>query len=105
IASVGRPLLLGRLPRIAFIRRVSLSARHGHRIASADSCATRVVCGGGGFASRLPGARSSLVWARLQPASPVSFSAPTHPSTGRAAMKPRRAGYVRRYASRHASAN
>jgi hypothetical protein len=98
IASVGRPLLLDRLPRVAFIRRVSLSARHGHRIASADSCATRVVCGGGGFASRLPGARSGLVWARLQPASPVSFSAPTHPSTGRAAMKPRRAGYVRRWA-------
>jgi hypothetical protein len=97
IASVGRPLLLCRLARVAFIRRVSLSARHGHRIASADSCATRVVCGGGGFASRLPGARSGLVWARLQPKSPVSLSAPTHPSTGRAAMKPRRAGYVRRW--------
>jgi hypothetical protein len=82
VASVARPLLLGRLARVAFIRRVSLSARQGHRIASADSCATRVVCGGGGFASRLPGARSGLVWARLQPKSPVSLSAP-NPSVNR----------------------
>ena len=80
----------------------ALAREVGARLAEAG---IGVVCGGGGFASRLPGARSSLVWARLQPASPVSFSAPTHPSTGRAAMKPRRAGYVRRYASRHASAN
>jgi hypothetical protein len=43
------------------IRRVSLSAHHGHRIASADSCATRVVCDGRGFASRLPKVRG-LGW-------------------------------------------
>ncbi len=40
IASVGRPLLLGRLARVTQIRRVPSSAHRGRRIASADSCAT-----------------------------------------------------------------
>jgi hypothetical protein len=102
VASVGRPLLLGRLPRVAFIRRVSLSARHGHRIASADSCATRVVCGGHAFASCIQVASSALALARVVPVSPVNRSAPTRRSTpfpsvtGRCAIKLRSAGHLKR---------
>ncbi len=96
VTSFGRPLLLGRLARVAQSRRVPSSAHRGRRIASADSCATGVACGGGGFVSRFRSALSALASARIQPALPVNPSAPTPPSTGRAAIKPRRAGYVER---------
>ncbi len=54
VVSLGRPLLLGRFARVTQIRRVPSSAHRCRRIASADSCATQVVCDGGDFASRIP---------------------------------------------------
>jgi hypothetical protein len=99
IASVGRPLLRGRLARVTQIRRVPSSAHRGRRIASADSCATRVGCGGFAFASRIRIAHSALALAPVVPASPVNRSAPTHRSRGRCAMKPRSAPELKRYAS------
>jgi hypothetical protein len=96
VVSFGRPLLLGRPARVALVRRVPSSPRRGRRSASADSCATGVACGGGGFVSRFRSAPSPLAPARIPPALPVTRSAPTPPSTGRAAIKPRRAGYVER---------
>lgn len=101
VVSFGRPLLLGRLARVAQIRRVPSSARRGRRSASADFHSTGVACGGGGFVSRLHAASSALAPARIQPALPVNRSAPTPPSTGRCAIEPRSAGYVERYGSSH----
>jgi hypothetical protein len=98
IASVGRPLLLGRLARVTRIRRVPSSAHRGRRIASADSCATRVACGGFAFASRIRIAHSAPAPAHVVPASPVNRSAPTHRSRGRCAMKPRSAPELKRWA-------
>ena len=91
VVSLGRPLLLGRLARVTRIRRVPSSAHRGRRIASADSCATRVACGGFAFASRIRIAHSAPAPAPVVPASPVNRSAPTHRSRGRCAMKPRSA--------------
>jgi hypothetical protein len=91
VVSLGRPLLLGRLARVTRIRRVPSSAHRGRRIASADSCATRVACGGRAFASRIRIAHSAPAPAHVVPASPVNRSAPTHRSRGRCAMKPRSA--------------
>jgi hypothetical protein len=99
IASVGRPLLLGRLARATQIRRVPSSAHRGRRIASADSCATLVACDGRAFASRIRIAHSALAPAHVVPASPVNRSAPTHRSRGRCAMKPRSAPELKRWAS------
>ena len=99
IASVGRPLLLGRLARVTQIRRVPSSAHRGRRIASADSCATRVACGGFAFASCIRIAHSAPAPAPVVPASPVNRSAPTHRSRGRCAMKPRSAPELKRWAS------
>ena len=99
IASVGRPLLLGRLARVTRIRRVPSSAHRGRRIASADSCATRVACGGFAFASRIRIAHSAPAPAHVVPASPVNRSAPTHRSRGRCAMKPRSAPELKRWGS------
>jgi len=84
VASVGRPLLLGRFARVTQVRRVPSSTHHSRRIASADSCATRVACGGGDFAPRIQVASSALALARVVPASPVNRSAPTHRSSGAA---------------------
>ena len=84
VASVGRPLLLGRLAGVTQVRRVPSSAHHCRRIASADSCATRVVCDGGVFAPRIQVASSALALARVVPVSPVNRSAPTHRSSGAA---------------------
>jgi hypothetical protein len=84
---------------IALARRGRSSAPCGRRVASADSCATRVVCEGRAFASRFSIAHSALAPVRVVAASPVNRSAPTTPSTGRCAIKPRSAGYVERYAS------
>ena len=98
IASVGRPLLLSRLARVTQIRRVPSSAHRGRRIASADSCATRVACDGRAFASRIRIAHSALALAPVVPASPVNRSAPTHRSRGRCAMKPRSAPELKRWA-------
>jgi hypothetical protein len=97
IASVGRPLLRGRLARATQIRRVPSSAHRGRRIASADSCATRVACDGRAFASRIRIAHSALAPAHVVPASPVNRSAPTHRSRGRCAMKPRSAPELKRW--------
>jgi hypothetical protein len=105
IASVGRPLLLGRLARVTQIRRVPSSAHRGRRIASADSCATRVACGGFAFASRIRIAHSALALAPVVPASPVNRSAPTHRSRGRCAMKPRSAPELKRWAPPQAPAS
>jgi hypothetical protein len=102
VASVARPLLLGRLAGVTQVRRVPSSAHHCRRIASADSCATRVVCGGRAFVSRFHGVESALAPAPMVPASPVNRSAPTRRSTpfpsvtGRCAMKPRSAGHLQR---------
>ncbi len=98
IASVGRPLLLGRLARVTQIRRVLSSAHRGRRSASADSGATRVACDGCAFVSRLSIAHSALALALVVPASPVNHSAPTHRSRGRCAMKPRSAPELKRWA-------
>jgi hypothetical protein len=98
VVSLGRPLLLGRLARAKQIRRVPSSAHRGRRIASADSCATRVACAGRAFASRIRIAHSALALVRLVPASPVNRSAPTHRSRGRCAMKPRSAPELKRWA-------
>ena len=84
VASVARPLLLGRLAGVTQVRRVPSSAHHCRRIASADSCATRVVCDGGDFAPRIQVASSALALARVVPVSPVNRSAPTHRSSGAA---------------------
>jgi hypothetical protein len=97
VVSLGRPLLLGRLARVTRIRRVPSSAHRGRRIASADSCATRVACGGFAFASRIRIAHSALAPAHVVPASPVNRSAPTHRSRGRCAMKPRSAPELKRF--------
>ena len=91
VVSLGRPLLRGRLARVTRIRRVPSSAHRGRRIASADSCATRVACDGRAFVSRIRIAHSALALAPVVPASPVNRSAPTHRSRGRCAMKPRSA--------------
>jgi hypothetical protein len=99
VVSLGRPLLLGRLARVTRIRRVPSSAHRGRRIASADSCATRVACGGFAFASRIRIAHSAPAPAHVVPASPVNRSAPTHRSRGRCAMKPRSAPELKRWAS------
>ena len=105
VVSLGRPLLLGRLARVTQIRRVPSSAHRGRRIASADSCATRVACGGFAFASRIRIAHSAPAPAHVVPASPVNRSAPTRRSTpfpsvtGRCAMKPRSAPELKRSAS------
>ena len=102
VASVGRPLLLGRLAGVTQVRRVPSSAHRGRRIASADSCATRVACGGGDFAPRIQVASSALALARVVPVSPVNRSAPTRRSTpfpsvtGRCAIKLRSAGHLKR---------
>jgi hypothetical protein len=98
VVSLGRPLLLGRHARVTRIRRVPSSAHRGRRIASADSCATRVACGGFAFASRIRIAHSALALAHVVPASPVNRSAPTHRSRGRCAMKPRSAPELKRWA-------
>ena len=98
VVSLGRPLLLGRLARVTQIRRVPSSAHRGRRIASADSCATRVGCGGFAFVSRIRIAHSAPALAPVVPASPVNRSAPTHRSRGRCAMKPRSAPELKRYA-------
>ena len=100
VVSLGRPLLLGRLARVTRIRRVPSSAHRGRRIASADSCATRVGCDGRAFASRIRIAHSALALAPVVPASPVNRSAPTHRSRGRCAMKPRSAPELKRSAFR-----
>ena len=84
VASVGRPLLLGRLAGVTQVRRVPSSAHRGRRIASADSCATRVACDGRAFASRIRIAHSAPAPAHVVPASPVNRSAPTHRSSGAA---------------------
>jgi hypothetical protein len=84
VVSLGRPLLLGRFARVTQIRRVPSSAHRCRRIASADSCATRVVCDGGDFAPRIQVASSALALARVVPVSPVNRSAPTHRSSGAA---------------------
>ena len=97
VVSLGRPLLLGRLARVTRIRRVPSSAHRGRRIASADSCATRVACDGRAFASRIRIAHSALALAPVVPASPVNRSAPTHRSRGRCAMKPRSAPELKRW--------
>jgi hypothetical protein len=103
VASVGRPLLLGRFARVTQVRRVPSSAHRGRRIASADSCATRVACGGRAFASPFRIAHSALALAPVVPASLVNRSAPTRRSTpfpsvtGRCAMKPRSAGHLQRW--------
>ena len=103
VVPFGRPLLLRRLARVTQVRRVPSSAHRGRRIASADSCATRVVCGGRAFVSRFRSTPSALALAPMVPASPVSRSAPTRRSTpfpsvtGRCAMKPRSAGHLQRW--------
>jgi hypothetical protein len=97
VASVARPLLLGRLAGVTQVRRVPSSAHRGRRIASADSCATRVVCGGRAFVSRFRSTPSALALARLVPASPVNRSAPTHRSSG-AAPKAAQPAQLKRWA-------
>ena len=92
--ALGRPLSLGRAGHAACVRRVSSSARRGRRIASADSCATGVACGGGGCVSRLHRGSSALALARflgaprVQPRGPTRRSTPFPSVTGRCAIKP-----------------
>ena len=103
--SFGRPLSLGRAGHFALVRRVSSSARRGRRIASADSCATGVACGGGGFVSCRHRGSSALALAhflgapRVQPRGPTRRSTPFPSVTGRCAMKPRSAGHLARWGS------
>jgi hypothetical protein len=104
-AALGRPLSLGRAGRAACVRRVSSSARRGRRIASADSCATGVACGGGGFVSCRHRGSSALALARflgaprVQPRGPTRRSTPFASLSGRCAIKPRSAGHLARWAS------
>ena len=102
-AALGRPLSLGRAGRAACVRRVSSSARRGRRIASADSCAIGVACGGGGCVSRRHRGLSALALAlflgapRVQPRGPTRRSTPFPSVTGRCAIKPRSAGHLARW--------
>jgi hypothetical protein len=77
---------------------VCFSAPCGRRMASADFHSTAVACGGGGIVSRFSAAPSALALVRIPPLLSANRSAPTTPSTGRAAIKLRRAGYVERWA-------
>ena len=89
--GVGRPLSLGRAGDCGFGSGFSTGRRRGHRSASADSCSAASACCLGGFDHR---ALRVTVAEALAPVSPPR--GPTPPSTGRAAIKPRRAGYVER---------
>ena len=89
--GVGRPLSLGRAGDCGFGSGFPTGTRRGRRSASADSCSTASACCLGGFDSR---ALRVTVTEALAPVSPPR--GPTPPSTGRAAIKPRRAGYVER---------
>jgi hypothetical protein len=89
--GVGRPLSLGRSGGCGFGSGFPTGRRRGRRSASADSCSAASACCLGGFDHR---ALRVTVAEALAPVSPPR--GPTPPSTGRAAIKPRRAGYVER---------
>jgi hypothetical protein len=84
---------------IALLCDGCFSAPCGRRMASADFHSTAVACCGGGFVPRFSTAPSGLAFVRIPPLLSANRSAPTTPSTGRAAIKLRRAGYVERWGS------
>ena len=94
VASIVGAAKNGRLGAVGLFNRFPSVAR---RIASADCYSTVSACHLGGIVRRL---RSVTVSGALSPFSPVR--GPTPPSTGRAAIKPRRAGYVERWGSARA---
>ena len=89
--GVGHPLSLGRAGDCGFGSGFSTGTHRGRRSASADSCSAASACCLGGFGNR---AFRVTVAEALAPVSPPRGLTP--PSTGRAAIKPRRAGYVER---------
>ena len=93
VASIVGSAKIGRLGAVGqFNRFLSVTRRTG----SADSYPTALACRLGSFVGRV---RSVTVSGALSPVSPLR--GPTPPSTGRAAIKPRRAGYVERWGAQN----
>jgi len=92
--GVGRPLSLGRAGDCGFGSGFPTGRRRGRRSASADSCSAASACHLGSFVCQPRGFNASGALSLFSP-----LRGPTPPSTGRAAIKPRRAGYVERWAS------
>ena len=91
VASIVGGAKIVRLGAVGLFNRFPSVAR---RIASADCYSTVSACHLGGIVRRLRGFNASVALSLFSP-----LRGPTHRSRGRCAMKPRSAGYVRRWAS------